>query len=67
MKPRAEFQAGIDDLVKMCVISSYKREMERHTKETLFLSKGELKIQRAPFEVKTSQSSSDLFKDRHLQ
>lgn len=26
MKLRAEFQAGIDDLVKMCVISPYKRE-----------------------------------------
>lgn len=28
MKLRVEFQAGIDDLVKMCVISPYKREME---------------------------------------
>lgn len=53
MKLRAEFQAGIDDLVKMCVISSYKREMERHTKKTLFLSKV-IKNSRAPFEVKTS-------------
>lgn len=28
MKLRVAFQAGIDDLVKMCIISPYKREME---------------------------------------
>lgn len=27
MKPKVEFQVGIDDLVKMCIISPYKREM----------------------------------------
>lgn len=28
MKLKVEFQAGIDDLVKLCIISLYKREME---------------------------------------
>lgn len=28
MKPKVEFQVGIDDLVKMCIISPYKKEIE---------------------------------------
>lgn len=28
MKLRVEFQAGMDDLVKMYIISPYKKEME---------------------------------------
>lgn len=66
MKLKVEFQAGIDDLVKMCIISPIYKRNGRHTKKTLFLS-DVIKNSRAPFEVKTSQSSSDPGKGRHFE
>lgn len=38
MKLRVKFQVGIDDLVKMCIISLYEEKWKTHQEKTLFLS-----------------------------
>lgn len=40
MKPKEEFQVGIDDWVKMCIISPYEREMGG-TQENTGLEQGD--------------------------